>query len=74
MFDGRVNLVKRNKLIHCGFKVYNGGWYMVSACNCTWDIKDKVEEGNASEVTCKRCKKLLEKANEDGSIRIGGKR
>ena len=63
MFVGKVNLVKRNKLIHTGFRM-NG--YMVSGCNTTWDIRDKVEEGNSSEVTCKRCKKLLEKADENG--------
>lgn len=70
MFEGRVNLIKRNKLIHCGFRVRNGGVYMVSACNCTWDIKDTVSEGNASEVTCKRCKKLLEKADSKGSVKL----
>ncbi|WP_026881403.1 hypothetical protein [Clostridium akagii] len=63
MFTGRVNLVKRNKLIHVGFTM-NG--CMVSGCNTTWDIRDKVAEGNSSEVTCKRCKKLLEKADENG--------
>ncbi len=68
MFNGRVNLVKRNKLVHAGVRVYNGGWYMVSACNTTWDIKDKVEQGNASEVTCSRCRKLLERADENGHV------
>lgn len=71
MFEGRVNLVKRNKLIHCGFKINRyDGTYIVSACNGAWDCKDKVSEGNASEVTCKRCKKLLEKADEKGNVKL----
>lgn len=65
MFAGRVNLVQRNKTIHVGFRI-NG--YMVSGCNTTWDMRNKVTEGDASEVTCKRCKKLLEKADENGHV------
>jgi hypothetical protein len=65
VFNGRVNLIKRNKLIHAGFKM-NG--YMVSGCNLRWDMRDKVTEGDAPEVTCKRCKKLLERADENGHV------
>ncbi len=65
MFTGRVNLVQRTKTVHVGFKM-NG--YMVSGCNLTWDIRNKVTEGDASEVTCKRCRKLLEKADESGHV------
>lgn len=65
MFTGKVNLVQRTKIIHVGFKM-NG--YMVSACNTTWDIRNKITEGDASEVTCTRCKKLLERADENGHV------
>jgi phage FluMu protein Com len=31
-------------------------------------MRNKVTEGDASEVTCKRCKKLLERADENGHV------
>lgn len=65
MFDGPVKLIKKNKLIHVGFMM-NG--YLVSGCNLEWNIKAEVSEGNSSEVTCKRCRKLLERADEDGCV------
>ena len=71
MFTGKVNLVKRNKLIHAGFRV-NG--YMVSGCNTVWDIRDKVTEGDSSDVTCKRCKKLLERVDENGHVILNQKK
>ncbi|MBP2661996.1 MAG: hypothetical protein H6Q69_5028 [Firmicutes bacterium] len=71
-FTGIVNIVKRKKTLHCGYKVRMGGNVKtVSACNCTWNLYDEVYEANASEVTCKRCQKLLEKANEDGYVKFG---
>lgn len=71
MFTGKVNLVKRNKLIHAGVRM-NG--YMVSGCNTTWDIRDKVTEGDSSDITCKRCKKLLERADENGHVILNQKK
>lgn len=68
MFTGRVNLVKKNKTVHVGFKM-NG--YMVSGCKLEWDVRNKICEGDASEVTCKRCKKLLERADENGHVVLG---
>lgn len=69
MFEGKVYLIKRNtKIIHVGVKI-NG--YTASACNIRWDIRDEVSVGDPSEVTCKRCKKIIEKADEDGYIVLG---
>ncbi|WP_291568598.1 hypothetical protein [Clostridium sp. UBA2485] len=71
MFEGRVNLIKRNKLMHCGVKVWDGTEYVLtSVCNGWWKHDDKTSEGNASEVTCKRCKKILEKADSDGRVKL----
>lgn len=66
MFDGNVYLVTRSKkTVHAGIKM-NG--YMVSVCNLRWDYRDTVVEGKAAEVTCKRCKKIIERADESGHV------
>ncbi|MBP2652609.1 MAG: hypothetical protein H6Q73_178 [Firmicutes bacterium] len=71
-FTGLVNIVKRKKLLHCGFKVRLGGDVKIaSVCNNTWNLADEVYEDISSSVTCKRCKKILEKADEDGCVRKG---
>lgn len=71
MFEGRVNLIKRNKLIHCGVRMWNGTEYlMTSVCNGMWKHDDKNNEGNSSEVTCKRCKKILDKADSKGQVKL----
>lgn len=70
-YRGKVCLIKRNKLYHVGIATWlEGRKYMYSPCNCTWDIKDKVSKGDYTEVTCKRCIKLLERAEEDGTLKI----
>ncbi|MBD5589282.1 hypothetical protein [Clostridium botulinum] len=71
MFEGKVNLIKRNKLIHCGIKMWNGTEYiMTSVFNRMWKYDDKTNEGNSSEVTCKRCKKILDKADSKGQVKL----
>lgn len=75
MFSGIVNIVKRKKKLHCGFKVRMGGTVrIVSLCNKTWSIDDEVYEDVSTEVTCRSCLKLLAKADETGYIEFGRKR
>ena len=70
MFNGNVNLInkKNSKVTHVGFRMDG---YMVTGCKLEWNIDAKVTEGEASQVTCKRCKKLLERADENGNVVIG---
>jgi hypothetical protein len=69
MFKGFVFIVKRKKTLHCGFKVRMGSDIKtVSACNQTWHVDDKTYEDMSEAVTCKRCLKILEKADEDGRV------
>lgn len=73
-FKGLVNIVKRKKLLHCGTKFRVGMAVKIgSVCNGVWSIDDVVYEANASEVTCKRCLKILEKADEDGKVNRRGR-
>jgi len=69
MFNGIVNIVKRRKTLHCGTRVrMSGNIKIASVCNNTWALTDEVYEAEAKEVTCKRCLKILAKADEDGKI------
>ena len=71
MFIGIVNIVKRRKTLHCGIKVRMGSSIkLVSACNTTWDMRDETYEADSETVTCKRCLKILAKADESGKIRL----
>jgi len=73
-FKGLVNIVKRKKLLHCGIKFRVGsGVKIASACNNTWALNDITYEADSSEVTCKRCLKILEKADEDGKVNRRGR-
>lgn len=77
MYEGKVMLIKRNKTIHCGVSVHSGikdkngsDIKMISICNVTWKLEDKVSEGMTKEVTCKRCLKMLERADSDGRVKL----
>lgn len=71
MFEGRVNLIERRKLVHCGIKLWNGTEYiMTSVCSGVWELKDIVTEGDAKEVTCKRCRKIIDRADSDGHVKL----
>jgi hypothetical protein len=71
MFKGFVFIVKRKKILHCGFKVRMGdGIKIISVCNKIWHIDDETYEDMAERVTCKRCLKILEKADENGKINL----
>lgn len=73
-FKGLVNIVKRKNIRHCGIKFgVGGGVKIASACNNTWCMNDEVYEADSSEVTCKRCLKLLERADEDGMVKRRGR-
>ena len=73
-YKGLVNIVKRKKILHCGIKFRVGGTVKIaSACNNTWSIDDVTYEADYSEVTCKRCLKILEKADEDGKVNRTGR-
>lgn len=68
-FNGIVNIVKRKKILHCGIKVrIKSDIKIFSACNKFWNINDETYEAPSSEVTCKRCIKILEKADENGVV------
>jgi len=72
MFRGTVNIVKRRKLLHCGIKVrINGGIKITSACNNTWMLTDETYEAESKQVTCKKCLKILSKADESGKVDFG---
>lgn len=65
----KVNLIKRGKIIHVGFEArVMGEVNKYSACNQRWDANDKTTIGTDEEVTCKRCKKIIEKTDEYGRI------
>jgi hypothetical protein len=71
MFNGLVNIVKRRKNLHCGSRVRMGGSIkIVSVCNCTWMLTDEIYEADSKEVTCKKCLKLLAKADEKGRVEL----
>ena len=72
MFIGVVNIVKRKKRLHCGFKIRMayGEIKIVSLCNKVWCIEDKTYEADSSEVTCKTCLKMLAKADESGCVKF----
>lgn len=71
MFKGNVNLIKRNKTSHCGIHVrHDGEKVLISVCNGRWVCNDVTSEGSASEVTCKRCLKILEKADSNGHVKL----
>ncbi|SMC63827.1 hypothetical protein [Sporomusa malonica] len=73
-FKGLVNIVKRKKILHCGIKHSLGGVVKIaSACNNTWTIDDVTYEADYSEVTCKRCIRILEQADEDGKVNRCGR-
>jgi hypothetical protein len=67
----RVNLIKRGKVTHVGFKAkVMGEVNLYSLCNQRWSADDKVSEGEDTEVTCKRCIKKMSKADKDGYVKI----
>ncbi|WP_407301527.1 hypothetical protein [Clostridium botulinum] len=67
----KVCLIKRGKITHVGFKAeVMGEVDNYSVCNKRWDIKDKVSIGETSEVTCKRCQKMLSKIDENGCVTL----
>lgn len=71
MFKGKVNLIKRGKVTHVGVGRRNGGkLYIISACNGYWKADDEVSIEPSSEVTCKRCLKILERADENGEVQL----
>ena len=66
-----VYLIKRNKLVHCGFKAkVMGELNVYSACNQVLESEDKVSTGDANEVTCKRCQKKLTESEKKGFITL----
>lgn len=67
----RVILVKRGKVIHCGIQAKSDGeLYKISVCNGRWDLTDKTSIGNAEEVTCKRCQKIIARADKNGCVNL----
>lgn len=67
----RVILVKRNKIVHCGIQVKNDGeLYKISVCNGIWDVNDKTSIGSAEDVTCKRCQKIIAKADKNVCVKL----
>lgn len=67
----KVYLIKRNKLVHCGYKAKVMGYIdTYSACNQTMKVNDEVSTGDRNEVTCKRCLKKLIQSDEKGYIDI----
>lgn len=77
MYEGKAILIKRNKNIHCGVSVHSGiknkdgsDIKMISICNMTWNLEDKAYEGMSKDITCKRCLKILERADSDGRVKL----
>ncbi|KEI84151.1 hypothetical protein N496_18665 (plasmid) [Clostridium botulinum A2B3 87] len=67
----KVCLIKRGKITHVGFEAkVMGEVNSYSICNKRWYIKDKVSIGETSEVTCKRCKKILSKIDKNGCVTL----
>lgn len=70
MFNGTITIIKRGKILHCGTRLRHDTDNLFSICNGIWNIKDKINNGLVNEVTCKRCLKLLQKADENGKIKL----
>jgi hypothetical protein len=67
----RVNLIKRGKIIHAGFKaIVEGEENTYSLCNRRWSVDDIVIEDEDKEITCKRCLKKIAKIDKDGFVRL----
>jgi hypothetical protein len=67
----RVNLIKRGKITHVGFKAKVWGEVnLYSLCNQRYCVEDKVSEGVDTEVTCKRCLKKMAKADKNGVVTL----
>lgn len=67
----KVELIRRGKITHVGFKGnIEGKIQTFSACNKRSDVTDKVLIGESSEITCKRCLKILSRADENGCVRL----
>jgi adenine-specific DNA methylase len=67
----RVILIKRNKVVHCGVKSrFLNEVYKISVCNGRWDADDKTSIGEKEEVTCKRCQKIIARADENGIVTL----
>jgi len=70
MYKGKINLLLRNKVLHCGVAVRHDSNKLFSICNTLWKDTDKTYEGYFNEVTCKRCVKMLNKSDENGIIKL----
>lgn len=57
----QVFIIQRGKTKHCGARTC-GHIKIFSLCNRVWDERDVVTEEHESEVTCKRCQKIMAKA------------
>lgn len=62
-----VFIIERNKRKHCGFRTY-GQIKVFSLCNRTWNESDIITKGYDTDVTCKRCQKLMAKADSNGVV------
>ena len=67
----QICLIKRGKIVHCGFEAKNmGKLNKYSVCNRRWNADDKISIGEESEVTCKKCQKILAKSDENGHVTL----
>lgn len=65
----KVNLIKRGKITHVGFKArVMGDVAVYSLCNQRMDCSDVVSIGKDTEVTCKKCLKKMAKVDEYGRV------
>lgn len=68
-----VILIKRRKVIHVGIPIRSDDKiYIISTCRRDWYCDDKIEGGDSSGATCKRCIKYVKEAetNEDGIVNL----
>lgn len=67
----KIILIKRGKITHCGIQRKSmDEVYEISICNGRWVDTDKTSIGGTEEVTCKRCRKIIAKADENGVVNL----
>ena len=65
----RILLIKRGKVTHAGIRTsLDKTTYRISVCSGLWNEDDKTKIGEETEVTCKRCLKVLARCDDNGVV------
>jgi len=64
----QVYLIDRKGIKHIGIIGPKNKLY--SVCSNTWYSHDETKEGPSESVTCKKCLKILSRADEEGRVKL----